>query len=305
MDKTNYLLDKVFQLENELQQQSQINLDTKEKIDASNEEVTSLKNAVTENTSSRHTHSNQSLLDSYTQLEMDLADAVSKKHNHANIDTLNNTTASYTKEEKNKLTGIEAGAKKNIQSDWAQSDTTADDFIKNKPANAKLYDTTGQNTDGAMTQKATTETLNTKINADASNLTDANIASLQNKFLPALSVTAGTTRSSQKDTVVKYYVSSNKATWYRIWASGWKECGGYVSGANIVTDATITLPITFNDSNYKVQLTAIWAQSYGAYNYWVVGSQAQQINTQFVITGQKLHSNAPNIAPIYWEAKGY
>lgn len=38
--------------------------------------------------------------------------------------------------DKTKLDGIAAGAEVNVQSDWNQSDTTADDFIKNKPTNA-------------------------------------------------------------------------------------------------------------------------------------------------------------------------
>ncbi len=40
----------------------------------------------------------------------------------------------YTGEEKTKLAGIEAGAKANVQPDWKQSDTAADDYIKNKPS---------------------------------------------------------------------------------------------------------------------------------------------------------------------------
>lgn len=43
------------------------------------------------------------------------------------------STEDYTTAEKTKLAGIEAGAEANIQSDWEQSDSTADDFIKNKP----------------------------------------------------------------------------------------------------------------------------------------------------------------------------
>lgn len=39
----------------------------------------------------------------------------------------------YTTAEKTKLANIEAGAEVNVQSDWNQSDSTADDFIKNKP----------------------------------------------------------------------------------------------------------------------------------------------------------------------------
>ena len=34
---------------------------------------------------------------------------------------------------KTKLTNIEENAQRNVQSDWEQSDTSADDFIKNKP----------------------------------------------------------------------------------------------------------------------------------------------------------------------------
>ena len=43
------------------------------------------------------------------------------------------STEDYTTAEKNKLSGIEAGAEANVQSDWNQGDSTKDDFIKNKP----------------------------------------------------------------------------------------------------------------------------------------------------------------------------
>ena len=39
----------------------------------------------------------------------------------------------YTTAEKTKLAGIGDGAEANVQPDWAQPDTTADDYIKNKP----------------------------------------------------------------------------------------------------------------------------------------------------------------------------
>ena len=47
------------------------------------------------------------------------------------VHTDNNFTTSL----KDKLDGIESGAEVNVQADWSQSDSTADDFIKNKPAN--------------------------------------------------------------------------------------------------------------------------------------------------------------------------
>ncbi len=50
-------------------------------------------------------------------------------------------------------------------------------------ANAKLYSSTGSNTDGAMTQKATTDELNKKANLNASNLDTTNALSWKKKLL--------------------------------------------------------------------------------------------------------------------------
>lgn len=44
------------------------------------------------------------------------------------------TDNNFTTAEKNKLSGIEAGAQANVQSDWNQSNSSADDYIKNKPS---------------------------------------------------------------------------------------------------------------------------------------------------------------------------
>ena len=43
------------------------------------------------------------------------------------------STNDYTDAEKTKLGGIETGAEVNVQADWNQTTTTADDYIKNKP----------------------------------------------------------------------------------------------------------------------------------------------------------------------------
>lgn len=76
------------------------------------------------------------------------------------------STNDFTTTLKNKLDGISAGANVNVQADW--NATSGDAFIKNKPtipAGAKLYSSTGQNTDGAMTQKAVTDALGGKANS--------------------------------------------------------------------------------------------------------------------------------------------
>ena len=43
------------------------------------------------------------------------------------------STEDYTTAEKQKLSGVETSAQKNVQADWSQMNTTADDYIKNKP----------------------------------------------------------------------------------------------------------------------------------------------------------------------------
>lgn len=43
------------------------------------------------------------------------------------------TDNNYTTAEKTKLSGIAAGAEVNVQPDWSQTDTDAEDYIKNKP----------------------------------------------------------------------------------------------------------------------------------------------------------------------------
>lgn len=56
-------------------------------------DLTTLAGRVSDLEGDTHTHSNKSLLDTYTQTETDLADAVSKKHNHSNKSVLDGITA--------------------------------------------------------------------------------------------------------------------------------------------------------------------------------------------------------------------
>ena len=61
------------------------------------------------------------------------------------------------------------------------------------------------------------------------------------------------------DWVVQMGKNSDASGWYRLWASGWKECGINFTGAG-TGEATINLPINFNTTNYIVS-----AQIYGSY----------------------------------------
>lgn len=55
------------------------------------------------NTASRHSHANKDLLDTYTQTESNLANAVTNAHSHSNKAVLDASTASYTTEDKASL----------------------------------------------------------------------------------------------------------------------------------------------------------------------------------------------------------
>lgn len=55
----------------------------------------------------------------------------------------------------------------------------------------------------------------------------------------------------QNDTVVESYVSSDGLSWYRIWASGWKECGGTIQASSsngVGITYTLPLPNGFSDT---------------------------------------------------------
>lgn len=70
------------------------------------------------------------------------------------------TDNNYTSTEKSKLAGIESGAEVNVQSDWSQSDNTADDFIKNKPTNVSDFtNDAGYITSAAVPVAATADPL--------------------------------------------------------------------------------------------------------------------------------------------------
>lgn len=71
---------------------------------------------------------------------------------------------------------------------------------------------------------------------------------LSNVSYPA--ITSGSTTTGSGDRVVEQYYSSDKKSWYRLWASGWKECGMFLSTGSSTTQTTYILPITFSDTYY-------------------------------------------------------
>ena len=83
---------------------------------------------------------------------------------------------------------------------------------------------------------------NNKANKDLSNVT-----------YPAIS--AGSTTTGAGDRVIETYIRANDSTgnrsWYRKWASGWKECAIKTHNTNIPSNgsAEAILPIKFTDAS--------------------------------------------------------
>ena len=131
-----------------------------------------------------------------------------------------------------------------------------------------IYQSTGQNTDGAMSQKATTDALNEKANKDLSNVS-----------FPG--VIFGSAVTGSGDRVVEVYVSNDKKTWYRKWRSGWKECG--FIGITNTRNGTKKLPVTFASSKYTVLATYNYTTSTNS--PWYYNLYAEAYSTTSIRTG--------------------
>ena len=124
-----------------------------------------------------------------------------------------------------------------------RSGTTADKIIYDNTTSGMAAENVQDAIDELNTDIENAETTinnlnNNKANKDLSNVT-----------YPAN--TAGSTTTGSGDRVIETYISSDGKTWYRKWASGWKECGISNRGGSW-SYHTVTLPLTFSNTNYVV-----------------------------------------------------
>ena len=102
---------------------------TESEIDA---KVQTLNTAIGGKAASDHQHDDRY----YTESEVDTLLSGKANAGHTHNAATQSAAGFMSAADKTKLDGIESGAEANVQSDWNQSDTTADDYIKNKPTNA-------------------------------------------------------------------------------------------------------------------------------------------------------------------------
>lgn len=115
------------------------------------------------------------------------------------------TDNNYTTTEKNKLSGIAAGAEVNVQANWAQTTTTADDYIKNKPTiptvnngqltiqkNGTNVATFTANQSGNATANITVPTNTNELTNGAGFITSSGTAAKANQLTTARTIAIGT-----------------------------------------------------------------------------------------------------------------
>lgn len=127
------------------------------------------------------------------------------------------TDNNFTTTLKNKLDGIESGAEANVQADWTQSNTSADDYIKNKPTIPTVNNATltiqknGTNIQTFTANSSTNKTANITVPTAVSELTnDANyvtttqlndgLATKQNTLTAGSNITINNDTISATDT---------------------------------------------------------------------------------------------------------
>lgn len=105
-------------------------------------------------------------------------------------------------------------------------------------------------------------------------------------------ITVGATTTGTADRVIKQYLSSDGMTWYRVFVSGWKECGFFVSGKKN-TDIPVTTPIAFSNTNYIIQMTNVWTSSGAHAGAWDPGGFTHKTTNSFLAVFTTWNSNVP------------
>ena len=163
----------------------------------------------------------------YTKTEVDTAlgnkvDKVSSK---------GLSTNDYTTAEKTKLAGIAEGAEVNVQSNWTQTTTTADDYIKNKP------------TLGTAAAKNATDTYN----ATGTDVTTGKAVAAALATLPEPMVFKGSLGTGGTITTLPTASSSNKGYVYKVIAAGTYASQSAKVGDTFISDGSAWVLIPSGD----------------------------------------------------------
>lgn len=152
------------------------------------------------------------------------------------VDDTNHTHKFVTAAQITKLNGIAAGAEVNVQSDWDQTTTTADDYIKNKPSLATVA-TSGSYND--LSDKPTIPAA--QVNSDW-NATSGKAQILNKPTLATVATSGSYNDLSNKPTIPAAQVQSN-------WTQTTTTAVDYIK--NKPTLATVATSGSYNDLSNK------------------------------------------------------
>lgn len=141
------------------------------------------------------------------------------------------STNDYTTAEKTKLAGIAEGAEVNVQSNWAQTTTTADDYIKNKP------------TLGTAAAKNATDTYN----ATGTDVTTGKAVAAALATLPEPMVFIGSLGTGGTITTLPTASSSNKGYVYKVITAGTYASQSAKVGDTFISDGSAWVLIPSGD----------------------------------------------------------
>ena len=163
----------------------------------------------------------------YTKTEVDTAldDKVDKETGKGL------STNDYTTAEKTKLAGIAEGAEVNVQSNWTQTTTTADDYIKNKP------------TLGTAAAKNATDTYN----ATGTDVTTGKAVAAALATLPEPMVFKGSLGTGGTITTLPTASSSNKGYVYKVITAGTYASQTAKVGDTFISDGSLWVLIPSGD----------------------------------------------------------
>lgn len=141
------------------------------------------------------------------------------------------STNDYTTAEKTKLAGIAEGAEVNVQSDWNQTTTNADDYIKNKP------------TLGTAAAKNATDTYN----ATGDDVTTGKAVAAALATLPEPMIFKGSLGTGGTITTLPTASSSNKGYVYKVITAGTYASQTAKVGDTFISDGSVWVLIPSGD----------------------------------------------------------
>ena len=136
-------------------------------------------------------------------------------------------------------------------------------------------------------------TMTSKANKDLSNVTYPQV------------VADGVARIGAGDRVIERWVAKDGKSWYEIYESGWKKCGGIHKMSADGTEETVTLPdgFEFASVNYFCRATALFATFTGDFERGAFGCHPIT-NKTISVSSSRVANTGDYAFTCYWTAEG-